>query len=251
MTDLYLLPGSIEDVGFPVTIDGVSRATVETWDGEVAFLVWSPTEAPPIPDGSTTWIPADWDTAASSTTLVVTVGPSPGLFEFSEGDTYRAFVRITGGSQVIEADAGTITAGLSRTYSGNPASSPADAVRFLIGDTTPPYLLSNAEIGYALSENADRPYPAAADLADALAARFTQEAESESTGDMSITRRRAKGYLDLATRLRSRLLVESSPTAGNGVRFLAGRTPVTSPASFWIGVHDHPEAPQLAREGLE
>jgi hypothetical protein len=250
MTDLYLLPGSIEDVGFPVSIEGVPRLTVEGWVGEVAFLPWSPTASPPIPDVSTTWIPASWDTAADTTTLIVTVGPAPGVFVFDDGTTHRAFVRITGGTQVIEADAGTITAGVARTYSGNPSTSPADAVRFLIGDTSPPYMLSNAEIGFALTANDDRPYPAAADLADALAARFTQEAETESTGDMSVTRRRAKGYMDLATRLRSRLLVESSVGVGRPVSFLLGRTGHEAPAAFWIGVHDHPEAGPIPREGL-
>lgn len=251
MTDLFILPTSIEDVGFPVSVDGVPRATVETWDGSVAFLLWSPTAAPPLPDGTTTWIPAAWDATADETTLVVTVGPSPGVFTFVEGSTYRAFVQIEGGGRTIEADAGTITAGLSRTYSGNPSTSPADAVRFEIGDTTAPFLLSNAEIAYALAGNSDHVIASAADLADALAARFTSEAESESTGDMSITRRRAKGYADLAARLRKRLVGDPAPSTGRTINFLPGRTGHEAPTAFWTGMHDHPQAPALVREGLE
>lgn len=243
MTAIALLPNSVETVGFPITVEGVDRATLETFVAKVAVLPWSSTEPPPIPDTLTTWETAGWDTFAAVPTVVALFGP--GEIALTEGVSYRAYVQIVGGGQSVEADAGTIVCGLSATYSGNPATSARDAVRFALGDVTAPFQLSNAEIDYALDGNVST-MSAAADLAEALAARYANEAEQESVGDVSITRKRAQAYRELAAMLRSRVLV--SPGTG-GVRFRVG-TGDEAPAAFWIAQHDHPEAPARPRRGL-
>ena len=64
---------------------------------------------------------------------------------------------------------------MSFTYSGNPANSDLDAVRYLIGDTNETQcLVQDEEIDYALaSESSVR--LAAANVAEAIAAKATQE----------------------------------------------------------------------------
>lgn len=59
----------------------------------------------------------------------------------------------------------------------DPSTDPADAVRFLIGDTTVPFLLTDAEIAFALDQNANT-YAAAAICARALAGRFARQVDS-------------------------------------------------------------------------
>jgi len=70
------------------------------------------------------------------------------------------------------------------SYSGDPASSDKDAIRYLVGDTssTDP-LVFDPEIAFALAERGSR-YGAAALICRQLAARFAREA-STSDGKMS------------------------------------------------------------------
>lgn len=92
---------------------------------------------------------------------------------------------------------------MSFSYSGNPASSSLDAVRFLIGDTnsaTPQ--LQDAEINWELSEETNV-YRAAAVLCIRLAAKFAQLATNKSVGDLSLSYAgRQKIYENLAAELR-------------------------------------------------
>ena len=75
------------------------------------------------------------------------------------------------------------------TYSGDPAGSTSDAVRFLIGDTdTTNQLLLDAEITYLLAQWDNSPYVAAAHGCDSLAAKFAAKSDySKSVGDLSLT----------------------------------------------------------------
>jgi hypothetical protein len=59
----------------------------------------------------------------------------------------------------------------------DPADSPVDAVRFLLGDTGTPSQLSDAEITFALDQNANI-YGAAALCARALAARYARQVDT-------------------------------------------------------------------------
>ena len=70
------------------------------------------------------------------------------------------------------------------SYSGNPASSNKDAVRFLVGDTdTADQLVSDQEVNYAIAEQASNNL-AAAMVLRALAAKFSRLVTNK-VGDVS------------------------------------------------------------------
>lgn len=77
------------------------------------------------------------------------------------------------------------------TYSGDPASSPKDAVRFGIGDTDINHqLVSDEEIAYALAQNNDSVPAAILELAIALRNKFAAYVDEK-------TDRLSKKYSDL------------------------------------------------------
>jgi hypothetical protein len=91
------------------------------------------------------------------------------------------------------------------TYSGNPAASALDQVRFTIGDTdTTDQQLSNEEITWLVSARGSAPL-AAPYAAEAIAAKLARESDSsKSVGDMSLSRSlsaRSQKYYELAQRL--------------------------------------------------
>lgn len=69
---------------------------------------------------------------------------------------------------------------MSWTYSGNPADSNKDAVRFLIGDTVPARkLVSDEEIAFALVESGDDVILASKKILDVLIIRYSMMGEVE------------------------------------------------------------------------
>ena len=79
------------------------------------------------------------------------------------------------------------------TYTGNPASSAKDAIRFLVGDTdTTDQLLSDEEIAWVNTEASGTPtgttaiYDAAAQCALTIATKLGREAD-KSIGDLSVS----------------------------------------------------------------
>jgi hypothetical protein len=69
---------------------------------------------------------------------------------------------------------------MSWTYSGDPASSPKDTVRFLIGDTDPARkLVSDEEILFALAESGGDPVLASKRVLGVLLIRFSMMGEVE------------------------------------------------------------------------
>jgi hypothetical protein len=90
------------------------------------------------------------------------------------------------------------------TYSGNPASTTRDAVRFLVGDTdTTDQLISDEEIAYIVQEN-----PAinrsASESARAIAAKFAR-LMSRSIGGLSADfSAKYRQYIELADNLLSK-----------------------------------------------
>jgi hypothetical protein len=92
------------------------------------------------------------------------------------------------------------------TYSGNPATSNRNAVRFLSGDTvqTADVTLQDEEIDYLLTEW-ENVYDAAAASCESRAARYANRASgSKKVGDLSLAidyDKSAKGLLDMAERL--------------------------------------------------
>ena len=89
------------------------------------------------------------------------------------------------------------------TYSGNPASSLKDSVRFLVGDTdTTDQIVTDEEIAWALGVVDDSIYQAAHDLCVSLAAKFARMATSKSVGDLSLSYSdRSSAFHSLADRI--------------------------------------------------
>jgi hypothetical protein len=87
------------------------------------------------------------------------------------------------------------------TYSGDPADSDLDHVRFLIGDTNEnEQKLQDAEVQFAI-DSAANVYVASANCARAIAGRFASRVDERFESIESRFSQAAKGYYDLALRL--------------------------------------------------
>ena len=101
-------------------------------------------------------------------------------------------------------------------FYGGPAASAKDRVRFEVGDTDrTEWLVSDAEIAYALTTYSNDSLQAAAAIADHIAARFSREADKTVSvpGGTSTTHalsQRARSFLALAARLRERSALTGS-----------------------------------------
>jgi hypothetical protein len=130
------------------------------------------------------------------------------------------------------------------SYSGDPAASEKDAVRFLIGDTdTNDQLLSNEEILYTISLTGDV-YEAAHDSAYAIASKFSRMASSKSVGDMSISfSNRATDFYAVADRMSKLQAMRNPPTPwvspDNMVRASEKTLPPLNGTEFYTGQQDY------------
>lgn len=105
---------------------------------------------------------------------------------------------------------------MSWSYSGNPAFSTRDKVRFLIGDTdTTDQQLSNEEIDAALVDASSNPYVAAIICTEALISHYARLC-NKSVGDLSISYGNiANNYRKLLGDLRRRSTLQlCTPYAG-------------------------------------
>lgn len=134
------------------------------------------------------------------------------------------------------------------SYSGNPASSDLDAVRFLIKDTVvnTETNLSNEEITWLLSTWIDI-YESASAGAEHLAATFSSLSDtSKSVGDISISKtysNQAQQYYDLAKRLRAQRVRLKGPIPiinPEAIESTARRQPFTPTTDFFVGQFDNP-----------
>src|SRR5688500_9078920 len=100
------------------------------------------------------------------------------------------------------------------TYSGDPATSDKDAVRFLVGDTDiGDQLASDEELAYALSRHPDVRL-ASALVCDAIAAKFSRMADAR-VGDVSESAsQRAAAYQTRADLLRTDAAMTALPSFG-------------------------------------
>lgn len=106
------------------------------------------------------------------------------------------------------------------TYSGNPATSDLDKVRFLVFDTdTNEQLINNEEIAWLLTEQTNV-YMAAANAAEAIAAKFAKDITRTAVGLSASVGNRAQFYLDLAEKLR----LQIGTTNQHGEVFSGGLT---------------------------
>lgn len=131
---------------------------------------------------------------------------------------------------------------MAKTYSGDPASSSRDLVRFLSRDcVTDRMTLTDEELDYLLTSEPNA-YMAAAMACDLLAEHALS---GKTVGDTSLSFS-ADGYTKLATKLRSRGRTYAVPTAGGLSKAdkstLSGDTDRYTP-DFVRGLHDHPDAP--------
>ncbi len=100
------------------------------------------------------------------------------------------------------------------TYSGDPASSDKDAVRFYIGDTdNSDQLLQDEEISFLLTTESSILDTAVA-AAEGIAAKFSRKAD-KAVGDLKISlSQKADKYFTLADKLRQRAGILAVPFAG-------------------------------------
>ena len=91
------------------------------------------------------------------------------------------------------------------TYSGDPASSNRDAVRFLIRDTNESdQLLSDEEIAWLLSQNGSNVYKAAVAGAFTVSASFSDQAVTKTVGALSLSyQARSENYKNIARDLKA------------------------------------------------
>ncbi len=93
---------------------------------------------------------------------------------------------------------------MSATYSGDPANSPNDEIRFEIGDTEcASALISDEEIAFYVDQGGPTLY-AASKAADVLAVSFAQKVDEKIGGTTLSNSQLTKNYRDMAKRLRVR-----------------------------------------------
>jgi hypothetical protein len=111
---------------------------------------------------------------------------------------------------------------MSWNYSGDPAASNKDAVRFEIGDTTyEDQLLTDEEILFALSVEGSI-IAAAARCCETLARKYAREADY-TLGPQSVkASQRGKAFLEMSTALRKKASILSQ---GNGL-YVGGVDPL-------------------------
>jgi len=134
---------------------------------------------------------------------------------------------------------------MSWTYSGDPATSALDQVRFLLGDTdSDSPQLSNEEIDFLLSATGNEPWTAAIRGAYGLASKYSRKI-TKSMDDLSISYDQlAKHYRDLAVQLRNQAAMSSSlavPYAGGisvSDKLNDENDTDRTPPSFTRGMHD-------------
>lgn len=133
------------------------------------------------------------------------------------------------------------------TYTGDPAGSNRDKVRFLIGDTTSADAhFQDEEIAYLLSVWGDDVFDAAIAGAELLAGRYAHLTNySRSIGDLSISEQygsSATEFRELARSLRMQkdTLTPPSPVINaQAISNTGDKTVTTYKTDFYTGIHDY------------
>lgn len=132
------------------------------------------------------------------------------------------------------------------TYSGDPAASDLDAVRFTVGDTDKTdELVQNEEISYVLGLQANDINRTGAVVCEAISARFAREVDSGSSDLKESASQKAKAYRERAKELRALAGIDAEPVFG-GITLseLETRDLDTNAVqpSFRVGQDDNPDA---------
>jgi len=131
------------------------------------------------------------------------------------------------------------------TYSGDPANSTKDAVRFLIGDTdTTDQLLNDAEVNFCIVQAGESIYQSAHDCCYSIASKFSRMATSKTVGDLSLSYSdRAKAFFELANELLELSARREPPipwaSPANMQRTDEKSVPPTNGTDFWTGQMDY------------
>jgi len=135
------------------------------------------------------------------------------------------------------------------TYSGDPASSARNHVRFLLHDvdSTDP-LYSDEEITFVINSWASDVYEAARELAETAIAKYARLAEStsKSVGDISVSESfadKVTHYTKLAETLARRKNRKQAPrpwASASNLTSTARRNDATHNTDFYEGIMDNP-----------
>jgi len=125
------------------------------------------------------------------------------------------------------------------TYEGDPAASTRDAVRFRIGDTLEADpLVTDEEIAAAVADEGSVDAAAAACL-EAIAARFSRQADL-ADGDVRISySQRAEAFASRAAELRARA-GRAGAVSPFGGGLASSCTDTSGSPAFTVGMHDNP-----------
>lgn len=135
------------------------------------------------------------------------------------------------------------------TYSGDPASSERDEVRFLVQDTDVTFpILMDAELDYLLGvwmPRVDSTIYVAAVAAEVISRKFAGVVNVSADGVSVNTADLSERYHVIASRLRDEYKAAGADAALLDLdNLLMGYLPDASiaPLTFWRGMHDNPEA---------
>ena len=147
---------------------------------------------------------------------------------------------------------------MTATYSGNPADSDLDAVRFHLGDTNlSSPLLQDEEIQYLLDQNlsAMSLLRVCALAAEDIAGRFAREVSVSGDGASVDLASLQMKFEQLATSLRERAKDQAlgNPSSGaawgGGIDLWEAHDPSVKPFVFSVGMHDNPAVGQQSYGG--
>jgi len=146
---------------------------------------------------------------------------------------------------------------MTYSYSGNPASSTRDAVRFYAQDTvTDDFFLTDEEIDFIIqswSHFTSSPIYLAALACENIAAKFTRELSYGADGVSVNASELQTKYQTLATSLREMYKVSNIPGSPDVGGVMVGEVydPSIKPLTWAKGMHDNIEAGQQDYGGME
>lgn len=132
-------------------------------------------------------------------------------------------------------------------YSGDPSSSPADALRFALGDTGAVPILTDGEVSYLLANASGVVEAAALEGVEAILAKFAQDTDYTAGRVSRSLSQRVAGYEKLRAQLRAKRDALAFPidTAQDRTADLTDAQNEALKQPFAVrGQFDNPEAPE-------